>query len=118
MWLATSKGFFSVVKKENSFYVRARNVTDLKILLSATGLKKEILQLPKTDYIARIIVNQDELNLIMQTLTDTIDYDNFKDSVYKNKLQKDKSEYYSEIWWMMVQYQMTNKNRTTKKANK
>jgi len=61
------------------------------VLLDATGLTKDIKQWVGTDYIARIIVTESELGLIQRVLFSTITYDNFKDSIHVNAMQRDKS---------------------------
>lgn len=105
MWLATSLGYFSIVKKQGQFFVRVRNRKDLELLLTATGIEKDILEFAGTDYVARIIVNAKELELIQRTLFSTITYSNFKDSIASNKIQKDKKTYYTEMWGVMFDYQ-------------
>lgn len=105
MWIASALGYFSIVKKKNTYYVRARNENDLRLLMDATGVSREILQYAGTDYVARILVNQSELDLIMRTLFSTIQYDNFKNSIIANSTQRDKCKYYSEVWGVMWDYQ-------------
>lgn len=105
MWICSKLGFFSIVKKADGFYVRARSVSDLKNLKVATGLDNEIKQWAGTDYVARIIVDTVGLVLVMDALTATIDYHNFKNAIAKDTSQKDKGKYYAEVWGVMFDYQ-------------
>ena len=105
MWIASHYGYFSIVKKEGEFYVRARKEGDLELLKEATGLTNKILKWKGTDYIARIIVNEEELKIVRDTLFDSITYSNFKDHIKHTPTQKDKVSYYSDIWFVMWEYQ-------------
>lgn len=105
MWMATGLGWFSTVKKKEGYYVRARSVYDLKLLLEATGLSYKIYKWEGTDYKARIIVSKKDLAKIMSVLMETITYSNFKSSIMSNKTQSDKAHYYSDIWKIMYDYQ-------------
>lgn len=105
MWIASSYGYFSIVEKKNKYYVRARKIEDLIYLLEATGLSNEILQFAGTDYIARIIVTKEELNVIRDTLFDSITYPNFKSKIQQTRTQVDKLKHYNNVWWEMLDYQ-------------
>ena len=106
MWIASSYGYFSIVEKKNKYYVRARKIEDLIYLLEATGLSNEILQFAGTDYIARIIVTKEELNVIRDTLFDSITYPNFKSKIQQTRTQVDKLKHYNNVWWEMLDYQV------------
>jgi hypothetical protein len=106
MWIASNLGYFSIVKKDDGYYVRARSVDDLDYLKAAAGLDNEILQWPGTDYLARIIVDKPGLEKIQKALFDSITYDNFKDSIAANPRQSDKLKYYGHVWGIMWEYQM------------
>ena len=82
MWLFTTIGFFSVVRKdgEQHLTVRARSSADLDRLrttfmpeLSATTSKKG------TDYPFRATINQQAFAKGMASIGESIDYHNFKD---------------------------------------
>lgn len=105
MWIASIYGYFSIVEKKNKYYVRARKIEDLLYLLEATGLSNEILQFAGTDYIARIIVTKEELNVIRDTLFSSITYPNFKSEIQKTRTQSDKLKHYNNVWWEMLDYQ-------------
>ena len=60
----------------------------------------------QADYRYRIFVNQNQLKVIMDLMSSTLDYDNFKDSIYSNKSQKDKLDSYHKIWDVMYEYQL------------
>jgi len=105
MWIASGLGYFSIVNKDGKYYVRARSVNDLELLKKATGLSNKVLQFQGTDYIARIIVDKKDLNIIKDALFESIVYPNFKNSIHANKNQSDKSDFYGRIWGVMFQYQ-------------
>ena len=42
MWICSKLGFFSIVKKDDRWHVRARARVDLKALKKATGLRLPI----------------------------------------------------------------------------
>lgn len=105
MWIASNLGYFSIVKKEGQFYVRARSVQDLKDLKAATGLRNKIKQWKGTDYIARIILDESELNKVRDALFAGITYDNFKDSIKDNPRQREKTGFYGKVWNIMFDYQ-------------
>lgn len=69
MWLATQHGFYSIIKKEKVFYIRARSRDDLENLRRVAGLDTEILTWPNADYQYRIIVNKATLQQTMQRVT-------------------------------------------------
>jgi ribosomal protein S20 len=109
MWLCTKFGFYSIVKDEQEeiFKVRARIKNDLKNIQKnvLSLLDKKIVEDKNADYRFRIFINQEELTVLLQTLSENIDYFNFKEMIHHNKDQKDKEKYYGEIWGVMYQYQ-------------
>ena len=115
MWIASSLGYYSIVKKQGEYYVRVRDKQDLLNLMTASGIQKEVLEFAGTDYVARIIVNDEELRVIQNTLFNTIDYPNFKNSIMGNPAQRDKTAYYGEIWGIMWDYQYRIKEPKVKK---
>ena len=114
MWLATGLGYFSIVRKNGEFFVRARSIKDLDILKKATGLTNKIIQIKNSDYVARIIVNQVELETIQKVLFDSITYPNFKDSIKHNPEQQGKTKFYTEVWGVMFDYQHSLKSKKTR----
>lgn len=107
MWIASSLGYFSIVKKADKYYVRARNSQDLKLLNKAAGIDAEIYIFAGTDYAARIIIDAETLWKVQDALFDSIDYDNFKDSIHDNPEQVDKLGYYTRVWGIMLNYQLS-----------
>lgn len=101
MWLMTQHGFYSVVKKEDGYHVRARERADLLPLIG-TALRdadSEIVDTPLNDYPYRIIVDHDRLIEIMEFLGNSVNYGNFKARVDSIPAQKRKP--YHRIWAMM-----------------
>jgi len=113
MWLATKIGFYSIVKKhdeEDTFIIRARERNDIEELKRSLHFlkKRKVYEYKDSDYLCRIFVNSEELKVIMVSLVNEIDYDNFKNEIKKNKKQKGKLPYYSNIWYEMFLYQKRN----------
>lgn len=88
MWLCTTLGFFSIVRKEyETFHIRARSRADLESLLAALGkgsatASRPALQCvtsyPGSDYPWRILCPASELPRVFTTLQETLCYENFK----------------------------------------
>jgi len=100
MWLFTTIGFFSVVKKdgEQHLTVRARSSADLDRLranfmpeLSATISKKG------TDYPFRATIDQQAFAKGMTLIGESIDYHNFKDEVAET-MGSDRAHTYHHVW--------------------
>lgn len=89
MWLATPYGFYSVMKR-NKLQIRAFDKQDLKNLKALCGLSNIIWSWKKADYPYRIFVSQAEFTRVMNLLSYTVDYDNFKSRVKNTIDQKDK----------------------------
>lgn len=103
MWIATEKGFFSIVKDTTTgmMLVRARKKSDLKELFP----KKKIITNENKDYVYRVYATQKEVANKLFGLGAQIDYHNFKGHIGKVKKQKDKLPFYSQIWTIMNEYQ-------------
>ena len=111
MWIASKYGFFSIVKKNGGWHIRARNRTDLPLLQKAVGGEFGKLVVHTTrdaDYISRVFI-QDSMpgavSDIMRALGDSVDYSNFKNHIHDNADQQDKLPAYSRVWSHMHAYQ-------------
>jgi len=104
MWIASKFGYFSIVKKRDGYHVRARKQSDLDSLLE--GLTNEEVKVwDKADYRFRIVTKDKDLVMsIFEKLGESIDYDNFKNSLLKTS-QSDKLSFYHRIWNIMWEYQ-------------
>lgn len=105
MWLATKRGFYSIVQKEPPddgepavYHLRAHVREDLENLLRVTGLQREILAWPSADYRFRILASQQEVFDVISTLAERIDYDNFKGAIAATPDQRHKLDAYHEVW--------------------
>ena len=110
MWLATKFGYYSIVKSNkvrDSFMVRARAEKDLLNLTKELFIfrKRKIKKSYDTDYMFRIFITQEELDILMVFLSKNIDYSNFKDKIHTIGNQKDKVPFYMRIWDVMFDYQ-------------
>ena len=103
MWIATEKGFFSIVKDTvtGSMLVRARKKRDLKQLFPG----KKIITDRNKDYAYRVFATQDEVAEKLFDLGLEIEYHNFKSHIGETKNQKDKLPFYGQIWSIMNDYQ-------------
>lgn len=127
MWLMTKHGFYSIVQKEDGYHIRAREREDLERLLLGIGenatreripLHKwgellpvgyevcpvvwsiPLFETPDHDYRYRIIVDHATLQRVMDWLSNTCDYPNFKAQIDSDPAQKRKP--YHEIWGILA----------------
>jgi len=99
MWIATNKGWLSIVKhrnKENTLLVRARNKNHIESIFEDAKVYEDA----DADYPYRADINDDEVSCIIGDLLMGINYDNFKASV-------DDYHYHHAlvgVWQEMYQY--------------
>ena len=111
MWVASKYGWFSVVRKDGGYHVRARNPKDLSLLQNAVGggfSKLRVHLTPEADYCSRVFIPQSKakfLNDVMLVLAESVDYGNFKDAIADSKEQRDKLSAYHDVWSDMYGYQ-------------
>ena len=120
MWIASKYGFFSIVEKpKEEFHIRARAKKDLEALSKAAGfISIKIHTSLDGDYRYRLVVNRAVKDLLMKALSDSIDYDNFKNVIAKTPAQKDKLDIYHRIWDLFFNYQWLKENPVkSKKGN-
>lgn len=108
MWIATNRGFLSVVtadprrlpkaeaKLVQPLCVRARNADHLRTLFPGF----EVYQFKHRDYPARIFIAAADLSARMAQAILDIDYSNFKDSVKDDPLH----DAYMGVWSVMNRY--------------
>lgn len=107
MWLITTIGFFSVVQKpgDTDLTVRARVAEDLERLrelyMPELGLTDAT---PKADYGFRAKVTHEAFGRGMAKLAMDIDYDNFKNEVYR-RMGSGRAHVYSEVHGTLVKLQ-------------
>lgn len=110
MWIASKYGFFSIVKKDGGWHIRARNAEDLELLKNELSLPK-ITHTPEADYCARIFVaddttGKDTMAKLMSALGESVDYPNFKNAIAASTAQRDKLHSYHDVWSVMHDYQI------------
>jgi hypothetical protein len=107
MWIASKFGWFSIVRKDDGFHVRARVREDLRALMEACGLSGEVelREWDGSDYRYRIIIDKVALDRVMATLADELDYPNFKGVIGGLPGQRDKLHAYHAIWETMSKLQ-------------
>ncbi len=104
MWLMTAHGFYSVVQHRDDsdqFLVRARVRGDLDNLKRVASIDAPIKDTPGGDYKHRLYISREQLGAMMATLTESIEYDNFKDHIHALPDQKHKSRAYMTVWSAM-----------------
>lgn len=86
MWLATTEGFYSVIRwHDGRMCVRARQADDLKRLRAIVPALSKTEVSPGRDYRYRCFCTVDEWAAGAEALARTIDYGNFKSAVLKKQ---------------------------------
>ncbi len=115
MWIASTSGFFSIVRKGPGVsHIRARSLRDLQTL------QKRVPALPEpersyngSDYPYRIICDSDLVPVAVAALARDITYGNFKSAVGKVPAQQDKLPAYHAIWQEMQNWQFDSAEKRT-----
>ncbi len=103
MWLMTTVGFFSIVRKpgETDLTVRARVRGDLEALERGFLPTMGPIRAPGgTDYQYRASVSPESLGIAIAKMTESIDYSNFKAEVAAQQ-GSDRAHVYDEIWGLL-----------------
>lgn len=102
MWVCISDAFLSIVHKDcaaDELLVRARRQGDIKKLIPDAKEVKTI----GNDYLYRAVVKREVVAAALAKLAlETIDYDNFKNTVRDNKLHNA----FNRVWHVMVGLQV------------
>lgn len=121
MWIASTHGWFSIVKKDGGFHVRARHASDLEALQRAVGGAFATLPVhhtPQADYHARIFVPGDGagevIDSVFVVLGRSVDYPNFKSRIAAMPEQRDKLSRYHDVWEAMHAWQNDREFRSGK----
>lgn len=100
MWIFTSKGMVSIVRHRNEpqlMMVRARQPDVLKTLFP----EEKLLITPDADYRYRMEVPQSDVINALEDQLETMQYDNFKNSIEDH----DYHTACSKVWSVMYRYQ-------------
>lgn len=103
MWLATTRGFYSVVahrEQDDVLLVRARNRGDIYALAELIPSLRP-RRTPKADYLWRAEVSRTEFERALPALVAEIDYPNFKDAV-KARQGKARASIYTRVWGVLL----------------
>ena len=103
MWIITTAGFFSIVKKQYrptdpEFQVRARVYQDLVNINTLMNTNHQIITTSTSDYPHRILLNSQQLLELFLILASTINYKNFKDELYRYEGQRNRLLPYHDVW--------------------
>lgn len=99
MWLATTRGFYSVVAHrdlDDHVLIRARAKRDLRNLVALLPKPRPRIQttMTRADYPYRVAMRKADWMKCMVQLADDVDYDNFKNAVRSRK----RHDVYSQMW--------------------
>ena len=86
MWVFTETGFVSAVRKVDApskITVRSRDKQSLEVLAELS--ETEIIETPYADYGYRVLVSDDIYKVWLTTTVDMLDYDNFKNRIWKTR---------------------------------
>ena len=99
MWIFTTFGFFSIVKKHGDadLTVRARVAADLDNLRTHVPELTETVATPDQDYPYRATVSAVDLAIGLGEAIQEIDYDNFKAEVARQQGYF-RAGMYSQVW--------------------
>lgn len=120
MWVFTTCGFYSVVKKSHStadeLEVRGRCRKDLEVLKRKTGAKSKILANAGTDYPFRVRINREIWARFLADSATEIDYPNFKDEVLSNKndslrARRHRHDVYHDVWKVLLSLSETSRKK-------
>lgn len=99
MWIASSVGFFSIVRKDGNLHVRARVRMDLENLLALPGMPQPPIESwPEADYRWRVRLSPWAAGQVLGALAGTVDYPNFKNEVARRADQRAKLPAYHRLW--------------------
>ena len=103
MWICLNSAFISAVQhrdKPGHLMVRARMWEHLDVVFP----EEEIIETPTADYRWRVVVTKNAFKKAVNHSIDSIDYDNFKNSVEDHDLH----EAYTQVWGVMNRLQYTD----------
>ena len=100
MWIASRHGWYSVVRRDDGWHVRARVRGDLENLIRAAQLPLTcpIREWDGSDYRYRLIVTAAQLQKICRALGESVNYPNFKKTIEEIADQSDKLDVYHQVW--------------------
>jgi hypothetical protein len=102
MWIVTNKSFLSVVEEKSDktkFVVRARIKGDIEAFFEDPSMK--VIETNNSDYRFRVFVDKSFFKMKIMKEINSIDYDNFKDSVKS----AERKTWYTRIWSVMFDVQ-------------
>lgn len=120
MWVFTTSGFYSVVKKPgcapDELEVRARCRKDLEVMKRKTGTRSKILTNAGTDNPFRIRIDREIWARFLAESAMETDYPNFKDEVLSSKIdssrtRKHRHDVYHEVWKALLSLNNTSRKK-------
>jgi hypothetical protein len=113
MWLATTKGWFSVVidnQRPGRMLVRARCRQDIFNLYNEHHETLGTMEMPTSDpareYRWRMSVSKADFVKLAASLAEAVTYSNFKQAVHDRPDQQNKSSAYMKVWENLHQVQV------------
>lgn len=108
MWIFTLDGFFSTVQDKDDagrIMVRSRIKEDLENMLARLDSQEtEILAWVGADYAFRVFIPRAEWRRYLETMSDDLDYTNFKNAAVSHD-DYARSQAYYDIWRRLYDWQ-------------
>jgi hypothetical protein len=96
MWLMTTRGFYSVVKRDDQMCVRARSAGDLRRLKELWPALGPILEKQGRDYPFRAFMSPAAFAEGLAKLAAEVNYPDFKQAV--SRVNPDRAHTYAKVW--------------------
>ncbi len=100
MWIFTTTGFVSAVKKSDNRTIIVRSRDKASLAPIANRFSTEVIKTPVADYPYRVEVTQDDFAEWVREQANSIDYPNFKSEVSIHRGQAF-SKALSKVWSVM-----------------
>lgn len=114
MWIITTTGFYSIVKKPTDepgkLTIRARVRKDLEELQDKyLPTMSKIIESEDSDYRFRAFATPEDLVAALSTLVLDIDYPNFKDEI-TNQGERFRPNIYGNVWAALMALELENED--------
>ena len=101
MWILTTRGFYSIVKRDGQLCVRARVEDDLARLRELMPALGPTIKNAGVDYPFRAFIPHEAFAASLPLLAAEITYPNFKDAVAQTQ-GKERAAVYGQVWQKLI----------------
>lgn len=123
MWIFTTDGFFSLVKKVDQdnvthpYQLRARRRDELSNLLTRSGFlaDKKLFSYDYADYAYRVFLDETEAQQLGAFLLASVDYSNFKNQFERQPKWYEFKRILGQIWGLLYDYQESGEQGSRKR---